>query len=91
MSSSDTLKHDFYSLEFGLGYSIRLKESLLLGVAGTYLRIEEDKYPAVNLGILLNGVSQYLPTLVVGVGYQKDANNDRAYPIFQIIQPLNAL
>lgn len=91
MSSSDTLKHDFYSLEFGLGYSIRLKESLLLGLAGTCLKIDGNKYRAVNVGFLLNGVSQYLPTLVVGLGYQKKTNGYLLYPIFQIIQPLNAL
>lgn len=89
LGSNDSTKKDFCSWEGGLGGSFRCGEKLTVGFAGTVLGMQGEN-PAFNLGILLNGVSQYLPTFVVGAGYQTGTNNDHAYPIFQIIQPINA-
>lgn len=87
LGSDDSAKKDFHSYEVGGGISFRCGETLTIGFAGTYLQVQGNENPSFNLGLLLNGVSQYLPTFVVGAGYQKGMS---AYPIFQIIQPINA-
>ncbi len=86
----DSTRKDFQSFEGGLGMSLRFGEKLTIGLAVTTLFLQYIP-EAYNLGILLNGVSQYLPTFVIGAGYQKVANGYHAYPIFQIIQPIKAL